>query len=258
MDVRILVHPTSPEVLPRFLAAQQDPCATPAGAVQVAQTAHATTYDLTGDPAAAQAIGNAFENDYSQLVTLFGLEPPGLPCTIYVEANVGGAYHCGCDATTFFVDANVQLGPSFAAAELVEVFEAAINNGWDCGQTNGEALSRALAVLLHPELAQDMTATETGWWNDGANDYISSNTANDQDEDGNGCGLLFLYYLNSSLGFGWDAIARAGGATLAQTYGQLSGDDPANAYSAFTNALQPFVDGAGNLQLPANGNPWAP
>ncbi len=50
-----------------------------------------------------------------------------MPFAVYVQPGVGGAYHCSCAATTFFVDADPQLGGGFFAAEAVEVFEAAID-----------------------------------------------------------------------------------------------------------------------------------
>lgn len=238
------------------MAAQDDPCAAPAGAQLVSQTARAVVYNVGGDPAAAGAIAQTVDADYAQLIAIFGLDVPGLPFTVYVKPGVGGAYHCGCAATTFFVDADAQLGASFNAAEMVEVFEDASDTGWDCGLTNGEALSRALAVVLHPELGPQMTPTEIGWWSNGATDYISANIANDRNADANGGGLLFLYYLHDGLGKGWDEIARAGGASLGDTYATLTGDDAHNAFASFLIAL-PFVTNAGELVLPDNGNPWA-
>jgi hypothetical protein len=185
-------------------------------------------------------------------------KPPGVPFTVYVRPNVGGAYHCGCAATTFFVDDQAQLSVGANAAEMVEVFEAAINNGWDCGATNGEALSRALAMVQHPGLGSLMANTENDLWSNGAQDCISANIVDDRDPNGNGCGLLFLYYLHDSLGQGWEAIAQASGQALGETYAALTGDLAANAYASFIQALQGFIDGAGNLTLPANGNPWRP
>jgi hypothetical protein len=258
MDQHVFIDPLSPDALPRHLTAQQDPCAIPPGASPVAQTVHAQIFVDGGNPASAQAIAGAIEADYEAFSGIFGLEPPGVPFTVYVRPNVGGAYHCGCDATTFFVDDQAQLSVGANAAEMVEVFEATLNNGWDCGATNGEALSRALAVVQHAELGPQMATTENGWWSNGAQDYITANIVDDRDPDGNGCGLLFLYYLNASLGYGWDAITRTGGQALGDTYAALTGDAAANAYSSFLQALQAFTDAAGNLVLPANGNPWMP
>lgn len=257
MKIHILDNPLTPGALEQHITALHDPCAAPAGAKLVSQTALAVVFALGRHIPAATSIAQVVQADNTALVGIFGLNPAGLPFTVYVKPHVGGAYHCGCDATTFFVDANAQLGPSFNAAEMVEVFEAAIDNGWDCGATNGEALSRALAVALHPELGPVLPATEIGWWDNGAVDYISANIADDRNSDANGCGLLFLYYLHDGLGHGWDAISRAGGTALGDTYGKLTHNDPSTAFDAFKKALQPFVNASGKLTLPANGNPWA-
>src|SRR5206468_5178213 len=106
--------------------------------------------------------------------------------------------------------------------EMVEVYEAAINNGWDCAHTNGESLSRAISTVLHPEYASPVIIVEAGnWWKNGAIDYISNNNATDFDQDANGCGALFLNYLHDGPEFkeppSWSDIAKAGGNTLAET-----------------------------------------
>jgi hypothetical protein len=131
-------------------------------------------------------------------------------------------------------------------------------NGWDCGLTNGETLSRALAVVLHPELAQDMRETILDWWNNGANDYISTNDETDRNEDANGAGLLFLYYLHFGLKQDCSQIIQAGGNTLAATYATRIGKPASTAFDSFMQSLQPFVDGQEQLNLPPNGISWAP
>ncbi len=235
-----------------------DPCATPAGAQQIAQNALATVFAVGNTNSIAQTIAQAVQTDNQQLAAIFGLQPESLPFTVFVEKGVGGAFHCGCQSSTFFVDADSQLGASFNAAEMVEVYEDAINNGWDCGLTNGEALSRALAVVLHPELAPDMRETILAWWNNGAEDYISTNDENDRNEDANGVGLLFLYYLHFGLKHEWPQIARTGGETLAATYATLTGKPESTAFESLWQSLQPFVDDQQQLNLPPNGIPWAP
>ena len=71
-----------------------------------------------------------------------------------MDSQAGGAYHFGCNATDLYIEPTAQVASGFMVAELVEVFEAAINNGWQCGQTNGEALSRVLATERNNGLAQ--------------------------------------------------------------------------------------------------------
>lgn len=238
--------------------ATNNPCASPEAAQQIAQSSLATVYAVGNTRSTAQTIAQAVQNDNQQLATIFGLQPKSLPFTIFVEQGVGGAYHCGCQSSTFFVDADSTLGASFNAAEMVEVYEAEINNGWNCGLTNGEALSRVLAVVLHPELAPDMRETITYWWQNGANDYISTNDEDDRNEEANGCGLLFLYYLHFDLQYDWSQIIHAGGDTLAATYAALTNKPASTAFDSLMQSLRQFVDNQQQLNLPPSGNPWTP
>lgn len=194
--------------------------------------------------------------DYRQLVDLFGLEPPGVPFTVYVEPGVGSTYHHYGSTTTFFVGAEDPYSAGLTAAVMVDVFAAAAGTGWEGGATNGTALRHALAALLHPELAPLMQGITHGWWSHGAGDYLSTNVADARDLDATGCGLLFLSYLHDDLGHAWPAIVQMGGPTLAATYAALTGADAGQAYPAFMQALAPCVDHAGELILPAHGNPW--
>jgi len=255
MNIHILVPPTSG--LKRNLAALADPCAIPDNAARISQTTVAEVFSVGNTENPATAIAQAVQNDNTVLANIFGIDPNTLHFTIFVQQNVGGAFHCGCNNTTLFVDAHPQLGPSFNAAEMVEVYEATINNGWDCFHTNGEALSRALAIDLHPELGPVLAPTEVNWFNNGAIDFISTNNENDRNNDANGAGTLFLYFLHDGLGNNWDAIVQAGGATLAETYSRLTTNDPSTAFPAFLEALDQFIENQ-ELFLPINGNPWAP
>lgn len=240
--------------------ANKDLCAIPVEAQRVAQSPLVTIYTAGSGHVrnAAQAIAQAIENDNQQLAKMFGVQPDRLSFTICVEQDVGGAYHCGCQNTTFFVDADSKLAPSFNAAEMVEVYEAILNNGWDCGRTNGEALSRALAVALHPELAPDMRETIIDWWNNGAEDYISTNDEDDRNNDANGGGLLFLYYLHFGREKDWAQIVQAGGNTLGATYAALTGEPENTAFPSLMQSLQRFISNQQQLELPPDGNPWTP
>ena len=141
------------------------------------------------------------------------------------------------------------------AGEVVELFEAAINNGWDCGHTNGEALSRVLAVERNANLASVPVPTEQSWWRNGHQDYVNDNGATDQNDDANGCGALFLYYLHTQLGFSWTQIATTGGSSLGDTYQKLTGKDPQTGYQDFLGRLATIAQG-GQLNVPSSGNPF--
>src|SRR5207244_2116785 len=105
--------------------------------------------------AAARAMLDSAEADYAATQVWFGgLTPPSLPFYVYADPNAGGAYHMTCAGTDVHVLSDPVRAPGFLTAEIVEVFEAAINNGWDCAVTNGESLSRVLAFERHPEIAE--------------------------------------------------------------------------------------------------------
>jgi hypothetical protein len=226
-----------------------------------AETGHTTNFVIYTDgtsngDAAARAMLDACEADYEAIQQWFGaLTPPNLPMHVYADPNAGGAYHMSCEGTDIHVLSDSSLAPGFLAAEVVEVFEAAINNGWDCGLTNGEALSRVLAFDRHPEIAGDFNQTEQDWWSAGHPDHVNDNSSGDTDSIGNGCGDLFLYYLLSQLNFEWNAICAAGGNSLGGCYETLTGYDGKQGFTDFINALR-TIDQGGTLNLPDSGNPF--
>jgi hypothetical protein len=209
----------------------------------------------TGD-AAAKAMLDSAEADYAATQVWFGgLTPPGLPFYVYADPNAGGAYHMSCAGTDVHVLSDPVRAPGFLTAEIVEVFEAAINNGWDCAVTNGESLSRVLAFERHSEIAQEFNPTEQDWWAQGHRDYVNDNSAGDTDQIAAGCGDLFLYYLHAQLTFDWTTVCGAGGATLGTTYQSLTGYDPMQGFNDFIAALT-SIDRGGTLALPSSGNPF--
>jgi hypothetical protein len=206
--------------------------------------------------AAAQAMLRSAEGDFRAIQQWFGgLTAPNLPCNVYTDPDAGGAYHITCAGTDIHVLPDPVQAPGFLAAEIVEIFEAAINNGWDCGRTNGESFSRVLAFERHPEIAAEFMQTEQDWWAQGHLDHVNDNSAGDTDQMASGCGDLFLYYLHGQLTFGWDAIAQAGGDTLGACYRALTGYDAAQGFADFLTSLA-RIDQGGRLALPPSGNPF--
>jgi hypothetical protein len=205
---------------------------------------------------AAQAMLKDGEADFAAVQQWFGdLTPPHLPFYVYTDPNAGGAYHITCAGTDIHVLPDPPAAAGFLTAEVVEVFEDAIAGGWDCGHTNGEALSRVLAFERHPEIAGDFNPTEQDWWADGHPDHVNDNSAGDTDQAANGCGDLFLYYLHSQLSFDWRSVCAAGGQTLGACYQKLTGYDPSQGFRDFIAALA-TIDKRGKLTIPPSGNPF--
>ena len=241
------------------------------GETEVGRTPHLVVY-TDGSPegtASAQAVLASAEADYSAVTEWFGgialpagqegddqtIPRSATPVQVLIDPQAGGAYHFGCSATDLYIAPDPREATGLMVAELVEVFEAAINNGWSCGQANGEALSRALAVERNGALASLTAQTAQQWWANGHVDYVTNNDADDRNQDSNGCGTLFLYYLHSQLGFSWQKIVTTGGATLGETYQRLTGKSGAQGFNDFVSLLT-TLDQGGQLNLPANGNPF--
>lgn len=265
----VLIRQAQGRVLdPFFLAQVRDQFR---GEAEVGRTPHLIAF-TDGSPqgtAAAQAVLASAEADYGAVREWFGgIDLPAgqegddqttprtaTPVQVLIDAQAGGAYHFGCTATDLYIAPDEREATGLMVAELVEVFEAAINNGWSCGQANGEALSRALAVERNSNLAPMIRQTALQWWVNGHADYVTNNDADDRNQDSNGCGTLFLYFLHRQLGFSWQKITTTGGASLGETYQRLTGKSGAQGFSDFVSLLA-TLDQGGQLNIPANGNPF--
>jgi len=160
----------------------------------------------------------------------------------------GGADHMGCDFTT---GAAIEVCASFGnPARVSALFEAELSecsmNGNLCGESTGEALSRWCAAVVGSNALADF-ATAPRWAQDGMPDFVSRTDATDQSADSTGCGVAFISWL-ISLGHGLETIAPAmvrlgDTGTLAQLYGNLTGDDPKHAWPRFQRAIKSLPDG---------------
>jgi hypothetical protein len=216
----------------------------------VGSTAHFDVYSARSLGSEGTQLGQAVlqrcEQDYAQLAQWFGLSLEKCNAILAPlspgQDGTGGAYHHSCIDANLYCDVQLQPQPNSAisnavlVAEVVEVFEAVQNRGWNCGASNGEGLSRVLAETLYPNVL-DGYATAAAWLDYTRPDWVSYTNATDQEPISNGCAVLFLYWLHVKLGFGWDQICSAAAATLAGTYQILTGKDPAGAFPEFKNLL---------------------
>ncbi len=210
----------------------------------------------------AQQVAPLLAPLYDQLLTFFAAATrPHLTCIISALSpghdGTGGAYHMNCSDTTLVCDAafgNPELTAALFVAEAVEVLEAQQGTGWSCGDTNGEALSRALAEALCPGVL-DSFATAAAWLDTPSRpDFINNQQGTDTDVVSVGCGVLFLNWLHTACGKAWPAIVAAAGPTLADTYVKLGlGNSPYADFRTAVDARWPVGQPSGVL----TDNPWA-
>jgi hypothetical protein len=166
------------------------------------------------------------EADYAKISTYFGGIAAG-PFNVILFHYPSGAYHNNCDATDLFCDAPIKPAKGtysefLNVMEFVEVFEAKQAKGWDCGKSNGEALSRVLGTDIHPR-ELDGFATAKFWLNSTRRNYVDKTSSSDTGSVANGCSVLFLNWLHHQLKHPWPQIVAAGAPTLGQTYTKLTG-----------------------------------
>lgn len=215
-------------------------------------------------PTLADAVLATCEADYARLQDWFGNVPiAGLPFNVFIKPGSGGASHATCADTGLFCDAftgtDADLVRSLVVAEADEVFMANQATGWNCGFNNGEALSRVLAAEIYPA---ELTPPGTGvtfasgetYLESNRDDFVDQNDETDQNFASTGCGTLFINWLRFQLGFSLNQIVQAGGATLAETYQNLTGQN--DGFQRFSDLLAAnFPPDSGPYGL-TNDNPF--
>jgi hypothetical protein len=119
-------------------------------------------------------------------------------------------------------------------------------NGQLCGESTGEALSRWCAAVVGSNALSDF-ATAPVWAQDGMPDWVDQTEPTDQGADSTGCGMAFLSWVLSQ-GHSLAEVAQAmvglgDSGTLAQLYGQLTGNPTTDAWSGFTAAIDALPGG---------------
>jgi hypothetical protein len=199
----------------------------------------------------------SFDADFGRLQGWFGSGPGNLPFKVFLESGDFGAYHKGCTATeihcSVFDGSDPDLVRMLVIAEVVEVFAAALGKGWDCGTSDGEALSRVLATELYGvEIVGRATAPI---WLQQVNrpDFVSVSDPTDANPLSTGCATLFLNFLHYQLGYGWSNIIQQGdrdqdgNLNLASTYKRLTGK--VDAFTPFNAALAQVYPPGGPVYL---------
>ena len=195
-------------------------------------------------------------NDADRVVAandqIFGT--PGDPVSVIVFAlggvtdGTGGADHMSCDYRT---GAAIEVCASFGnSARVSALFEAELSEcamgGNLCGVSTGEALSRWCAAAIGHNALPDF-ATAPTWASAGMPDYVDKTDPTDQDADSTGCGMAFISWLLSQ-GISLNQIARelvalTASGTFAELYAVLTTLPTANAWPAFSAAVQTLKHG---------------
>jgi hypothetical protein len=215
-------------------------------------------------PVLADAVLATCEADFNRLQGWFGnIAIADLPFQVFIQPGRNGASHATCAATALSCDAfdgtDADLVRSLVVAEADEVFMANQAAGWDCGGSNGEALSRVLAAeiypneLMPPGLGVTFASAEF-WLESDRPDFVNNTDPTDRNFVSIGCGALFINFLRFQLGYGLDQIVQAAGATLGETYQTLTGQTDGFEQLSSLLATQ-YPPGQGPYGL-SNDNPF--
>ena len=201
------------------------------------------------------------EKSFADCQNYFGIA--GQPVNVIIAAldhatdGSAGAYHAGCTFNPggdLYCDAafgNPVMTNGLMIAELTECFMGAQNKGWDCGGSNGEALSRLLAELESGGPGGVLAGYATGpdWARAGRPNWIDANESTDLNPVSTGCGVLYLYWMMSK-GYTAAKITQAGcsDGSLASNYHALTGRT--TAWHDFIAAVRALPHGVGS------DNPW--
>ena len=212
------------------------------------------------DKAAAIAHANALaetcENDLVVLESMFGVSGgfgPSNRVTIVIDTIAGLGENFGYRGDnkinivpfTGYSDGDAATRAVFVA-EMAEILMDYRNQKtevttWIANNSMGEALSTVCEATLHPE--GYYTATVNGgygvridqWLNSPRADWVDHIEDTDRNFVSFGCGILFIYYLQSQLGFSLHDIITKAGNTLAKTYTNLTGN--ADGWTPFITSL---------------------
>jgi hypothetical protein len=191
----------------------------------------------------AQLVAGVCEGDYTKLQAYFGgITPASLPFQVRLTPGRNGASHATCQATALMIGArSAPAGDqdfinALVVAEEDEVFMGNFGNGWDCGASNGEGLSRVLSNDLHPNTEPAGFVSAPVWLDTPSRpDWVNHTEPTDIDFVSIGCSVLFLNWLHTQLKHSWHDIIQAGGPTLADSYRNLG--EPGDGYARFRQLI---------------------
>jgi hypothetical protein len=212
-------------------------------------------FDNTLNAAASAALGasltSTVEADYALVNAWFdNLSPSGLPFNVKINpiSTTRSGWNDGNKQITIDLGAttNFPQAREVLIAEFIEILMPAQNKGWVATKSHGEGLSQFAGFFIVSSTASVLSGPQT--WLDTSvpppppappppsrPDFVSKTESWDGNAVSYGCALLFLYYLNSQLGFNPHAIVQGAADTLETVYQNLTQDT--NAFSDFASIL---------------------
>ncbi|HYK36954.1 hypothetical protein [Alloacidobacterium sp.] len=186
------------------------------------------------------------EQDYDTIASWFdGLTPGGAPFTVQIgptRADRSGSNYGGKNITIDLgATSDFSSARSVLVAELIEIFMTAQNKGWAANKSNGEGLSQAASFFLYPQEATGLDGIKAWLFAlplfplQRRPDFVTKTDQTDTNKFSYRCALLFIYYLQSQLGFNMRAIVQAASDTLEGVYNNLTQDH--NGFSTFSALL---------------------
>ncbi len=215
-----------------------------------------------------QAIANVCENEFTVLTGWFAITT-GFGSSDRITMTVKSISSGGADNFGYQSGGNSQINVNFLPSgytntqaaeiakmmfvnEIVEIFMSFNNQKtgttiWQAGHSDGEGLSQFCGILRFPNghyLAYNSWAN--AWLTTSRPDWVSSNENTDGDSISFGCSLLFLFYLNTQLGFTPAQIIQAGSSTLVGLYTNLTGDT-SNPFGFFLQLIDTALPGSSTI-----------
>jgi hypothetical protein len=255
--------PRPPEAVAAAAGTAFDYPATQVGVAGSVTVYYDPSLGAQGQALASQLLGRVVA-PYNDMETTFGVSGGAVSVVIAPLSGSndgsGGAYHYGCDFTTggtLYLDATfanasvnaLDLEVLLYVAELSESFMGPQGKGWNCGYSNGEALSRYFAETETPQGTMPSGfVSGPSWAQAGYPDWIGKTENTDQDYVSIGCGIVYIFWMRSQ-GFTAQQITQAAGATFADNYQTLTGkttayQDLRAAVSGLTiSSDNPFASG---------------
>jgi hypothetical protein len=218
-------------------------------------TNFAVSYESTlpnqaGVIATANALVSVLENEFVVTIGWFGTDPGkfGLKNRQQVNLNLAGGGNNSGYGTAINVDAQANNSNAADAAarvqmvwmnEWVEILMSLSDGRWNAGNSMGEALSQYCGIVRFQTGHYSYYQSWVQQWLDAhpRQNFIDNTEPTDGNAISFGCGLAFLFYLTTQLGYDIRRVVAAGGSTFADLYAKLTGDH-ASPYPRFAALLE--------------------